>query len=314
MKKDVIFKKEKHLKRIMSLLLTFAVIFSLAGCLVKNVAEENNSGVTPAAGITETGESDSAYVILVVDEANNPVPGVTVQFCTDSECMMEKTGEDGTAEFETETPGKYLYHILQVPEGFEEEETEYESHDSYGVEILQLKGKNQADSDWVSPQNLTGEEGKQADARKEEEDWGEIYFETLDLEGNSISCEDLFADNKVTMINLWGTWCGYCVEELPELEELNKEFQEKGGGIIGICEDATDSTGVAIAKAQLEKAGVTYPNVAAPDNFYELFGVSVYPATFFVDSKGNLLTEEPVMGANIEAYKILMEEALDSME
>ena len=29
--------------------------------------------------------------------------------------------------------------------------------------------------------------------------------------------------DKVVLINFWATWCGYCVDEMPELEKLDKE-------------------------------------------------------------------------------------------
>lgn len=37
------------------------------------------------------------------------------------------------------------------------------------------------------------------------------------------------ADNKgkVVLINFWATWCGPCVEELPAIEKLQKEYGDK---------------------------------------------------------------------------------------
>ena len=58
------------------------------------------------------------YEVLVRDEAGKPVSGVTVQFCSDTECMMGTTDENGIASFEQEA-GSYTVHVLKVPEGFE---------------------------------------------------------------------------------------------------------------------------------------------------------------------------------------------------
>ena len=68
-----------------------------------------------------------------------------------------------------------------------------------------------------------------------------VSFETTDLDGNTVKSEDIFKANKVTVINMWATWCGYCVEELPDLEKMNSELEKEGSGVIGVCEDAYDS-------------------------------------------------------------------------
>ena len=44
-----------------------------------------------------------------------------------------------------------------------------------------------------------------------------MLFETQDLDGNAVSMSDILAGHKVTMVNLWATWCGPCVAELPIL-------------------------------------------------------------------------------------------------
>lgn len=61
----------------------------------------------------------------------------------------------------------------------------------------------------------------------------DVAFETTDLDGNPVNSAQLFSQNKITMINIWATTCGPCIEEMPELEKMNQEFQKKGGAIVG---------------------------------------------------------------------------------
>ena len=61
------------------------------------------------------------YEVLVNDQSGKPVAGVTVQFCSDTECIMGETDANGTAVFEKEA-GKYTIHILKAPEGQEASE------------------------------------------------------------------------------------------------------------------------------------------------------------------------------------------------
>ena len=86
-----------------------------------------------------------------------------------------------------------------------------------------------------------------------------IRFETTDLNGNPVSSEELFAESEVTMVNLWGTWCGPCKRELPELAVMAKEFEAQGCRVIGICNDAYAEDKLEKAKGLLQDAGAEYP-------------------------------------------------------
>ncbi len=136
-----------------------------------------------------------------------------------------------------------------------------------------------------------------------------IEFQAKDLDGNIISSSELFKNNKITMINLWGLWCPYCVRETGELAELHKKFQAKGCGIIGVeAEPKYDEKTLNAARKFLQDEGVTYPNVLMPDdvkNFQEVMG---YPTSFFVDINGKILGE-PIIGAQVNKY----EPALDAL-
>ena len=130
-----------------------------------------------------------------------------------------------------------------------------------------------------------------------------ISFETTDLDGNAVSSADLFAGHKVTMINIWATWCGVCIEEMPGLEELNSELASKDCQIIGICDDTADDTlALAEAKEILAGKGVTYTNLVQTEKIRDMLPIPAYPISYFVDSEGRILTS-PEVGANLNAYR-----------
>ena len=138
----------------------------------------------------------------------------------------------------------------------------------------------------------------------------QFTFETTDLDGNAVTSAALFAGHKVTMINIWATWCDPCKNELPELEEFAKELAGKDCQIIGICEDTSyDDTAASEAKEILAKAGVTYTNIKATDEMLEMMTCLAMPTSYFVDSEGHVLTM-PVRGADFEKYRERIEEAL----
>ena len=84
------------------------------------------------------GKKAAVYEILVPDEAGKPVPGVTIQFCSDTECVMGKTGDNGIAAFAKEA-GSYTSHVLKVPEGFAGDSTEYSAPAEPGRMTIVLK-------------------------------------------------------------------------------------------------------------------------------------------------------------------------------
>ncbi|MBQ6373341.1 MAG: redoxin domain-containing protein [Clostridia bacterium] len=129
-----------------------------------------------------------------------------------------------------------------------------------------------------------------------------IEFESVDLDGNAVRSADLFRDNKITMVNLWGTWCVNCINEMDELAELHKRMQERGCGIVGVeyetgtIEDVADA-----ARKVFADNGVTYPNVWMPRNDPLLDRINSFPFTFFVDSEGRILSC-PISGAAVNEY------------
>lgn len=130
-----------------------------------------------------------------------------------------------------------------------------------------------------------------------------ISFESTDLDGNPVSSADLFKDNKITMVNLWGTWCGNCLNEMGELAMLHTRLQEKGCGIVGVEWEQKPIEEVADKARQIfTENGTTYPNVIYPEGNPVFDQVSSFPATFFVDSEGNILSS-PIIGAAVDEYE-----------
>ena len=59
----------------------------------------------------------AVYEVLVTDEAGKPVPGVVIQFCSDTECVLGTTDETGLVSFD-KAAGRYTVHVLKAPESY----------------------------------------------------------------------------------------------------------------------------------------------------------------------------------------------------
>ena len=139
-----------------------------------------------------------------------------------------------------------------------------------------------------------------------------LQFETTDLDGNPVNTADLYAQHRITMVNVWGTWCGPCVGEMPELAVMAEEFAEKDVGLIAVCTDAMDAATIADAKEILADAGVGFPVLAGFKGQDELFQMFAYPTSFFVDREGHVLGS--VIGAAPQQYRDTVEQLLKEVE
>ncbi len=137
-----------------------------------------------------------------------------------------------------------------------------------------------------------------------------VRFETTDMDDTPVNSADIFADAKVTLINLWGTNCCACKEELPELEEMSKEYAEQGVRIVLVCCDADDPEKKALAKQIFEERGCTLPNLASFDSIERALPCTGTPTSFFVDSEGHLLAE-PLLGAHPDKYREIIADRLE---
>ena len=130
-----------------------------------------------------------------------------------------------------------------------------------------------------------------------------VSFETKDLDGRTVSSEEIFSQHEITMVNVWATWCHWCVNELPELEKISGRLAEKDCAVIGLCGDAENDETIAKAKGLLAENGDTYLNLRPWDGWMDIFDMSQgWPMTFFVDREGTIVGR-PVVGADINAYE-----------
>lgn len=144
---------------------------------------------------------------------------------------------------------------------------------------------------------------------------GKLEFTLNDIEGDSYKSSDIFKDNKLTMINIWGTLCTPCIKELPELQELSEELSSKGINIIGLVGDVSGEENMEDAIAIVKKKKVEFLNLVPDDAIREtlLSKIKGYPVTIFVDSNGNLVGETIVGARSKDEYKSIAEKVFDTL-
>ena len=135
-----------------------------------------------------------------------------------------------------------------------------------------------------------------------------LAFSTMDLDSNEVKSDALFKGAKVTVVNLWATWCGPCVRELPELEKLREDYADKGVQVVGILLE-TSASAIGDAKSILENAGADYPVLLPASEMGSLIDVQYIPTTYFVDSQGRVLGDA-IVGADVQGYRNRLDKLL----
>ena len=94
---------------------------------------------------------------------------------------------------------------------------------------------------------------------------------------------------KTLVVNFWATWCAPCIEEMPQLSELNAELASGNVRIVGIGIDTAANIGEFARKNQ-----ISYPLLVAGTGGLELLNrlgdhAGALPFTLVIDSKGRVL-------------------------
>ena len=144
-----------------------------------------------------------------------------------------------------------------------------------------------------------------------------ITFETTDLDGNAVSSGDIFKAHRLTMVNIWGTYCGPCINEMPGLEVLNGRLEEKDCAVIGVVCDAADiedNAKVGKAKEIIADTGVTYLNLLPWDGFLQALPAQYVPTTYFIDQNGQVVGKAAIGAMGADEYEALIDGLLEEME
>ena len=127
-------------------------------------------------------------------------------------------------------------------------------------------------------------------------------FTATTITGETVTNE-IFAAKKITVVNIWGTFCPPCIGEMPELGEMARSMPGDAQ-IIGIVSDV----GINSAKIQealkiTSEANADFVNIIPDEQLTKFMAnVEVVPTTVFVNSKGEVVGNA-ILGADVKGYK-----------
>lgn len=99
---------------------------------------------------------------------------------------------------------------------------------------------------------------------------------------------------KVLMLNIWGTWCGPCRQEMPHLIEMQAKYKDQGFEVLGLNIGTYEGTPESTEDIQKFAADMklNYTLARSPRQatgaFYAITKQQVVPQTMLVDREGHV--------------------------
>ena len=138
--------------------------------------------------------------------------------------------------------------------------------------------------------------------------WGKPVtdFSTTDLDGKPISLQDY--RGKVVLLDFWGVWCGFCIDEMPNLKRVYATYKDQGFDIIGVSLDDEE----AALRDYLKENDIQWRQIYSgkrweEDPLAQQFKITGVPSQWLIDKDGKLITHkargEKLEGLVVEALK-----------
>lgn len=112
-----------------------------------------------------------------------------------------------------------------------------------------------------------------------------VQFEAFDLAGQTQS-SDQWLGKSPLVLNFWGTWCGPCRREMPDLIKLYHEYSSRGVEMIGFAVNDTPDR----VKSFNRQYNLPWIMLMADRQLMAKYGVMTgIPTTIFIDRNGREL-------------------------
>ena len=91
---------------------------------------------------------------------------------------------------------------------------------------------------------------------------------------------------KLLVLNFWATWCAPCIEELPSLDQFQREFANSGVVVLGVSMDKDEK----LYKRFLSRVNVSFLTARDPANKINAeYGTFKFPETYIIGRDGKVL-------------------------
>ena len=128
-------------------------------------------------------------------------------------------------------------------------------------------------------------------------------FTYENFKGGETALKDL--EGKYVYIDVWATWCGPCIGEIPYLKELEHQYADKNIAFVSISVDTKDDYEKWRKMVTNKELGGTQlmADNAFNSTFIESYAINAIPRFIIIDPEGNIVSADATRpsDANIES-------------
>lgn len=133
-------------------------------------------------------------------------------------------------------------------------------------------------------------------------------FAYKDVNGKMVSLDDF--KGKLVYIDVWATWCGPCIQEIPALKKLKKDYQNKNLEIISISIDVArdyEKWEKMLSEKQLDGVQL-FADKDWQSDFVKAYGIDAIPRFLLIDKHGNILNADAPRPSSLQIREIFNQE------
>jgi len=109
-------------------------------------------------------------------------------------------------------------------------------------------------------------------------------FTVTTQNGTRISLDQF--GGKVLLLNFWATWCAPCVQEVPSLNQLQKQLGNSGLVVLGVSVDRSENAYTTF----LKRFNIVFPTSRDPqEDISASYGTYRFPESYLIDKNGKVL-------------------------
>ena len=132
-------------------------------------------------------------------------------------------------------------------------------------------------------------------------------FDLPSVDGGRTSLASL--KGKVVVLDMWATWCGPCIAEMPDYAEFARKNQPRGVEVVGIVFASGDPQEV---QDFVREHRIAYRQLLGPDELLDAYGAtSGFPTTFVIDAQGMIRLK--LLGAVPQKFEKLQKAVDDAL-